>query len=304
MGLLTVFANFRIDSEERLLRMQDSLRSFCEADIEKWVVNIRGPLKREAADFLRTNLDGRLKLFELESKKGWFHDSRQMLPEISSEYVFFWIEDHICMSGPDYLNKVTHDIASHKIDFTPYSSCHKMYIRGILDSQKVQESTAIFYFDNTREAFQSRIQWCQKHGYGTPYVLFMTGVFSLKLFTNIVSRRDPLFRRWDKLLPFDFEKSHTDTHWLPFRHGLPRQELFAPIDDSNGYEPYDLISRGLYPERVKRELLSEWRAPTTAQWNRFRRIYFSLLKAMPILSVILWPLVNARRLWYRIKLQF
>ena len=53
MGLLSVFANFRIDSEERLLRMQDSFWSFYEEDIDKWVINIRGDYKKEAGEFLK-----------------------------------------------------------------------------------------------------------------------------------------------------------------------------------------------------------------------------------------------------------
>ena len=95
MGLLSVFANFRIDSKERLLRMRDSFDSFCDEDVDKWVVNIRGPLKEEAGEFLRNRLGEKLELFELESKKGWFHDSRKMLNKINSDYVFFWIEDHL-----------------------------------------------------------------------------------------------------------------------------------------------------------------------------------------------------------------
>ena len=95
MRLLSVFANFRIDSEERLLRMQDSFWSFYEEDIDQWVINIRGDYKKEAGDFLKENLGNELILFELESKMGWFNDSRKMLNAIDTDYVFFWIEDQM-----------------------------------------------------------------------------------------------------------------------------------------------------------------------------------------------------------------
>ena len=48
---LTIFANFRIDNEERYLRMQDSFLSFKDISAEKWVVNVRGPYKERALIF-------------------------------------------------------------------------------------------------------------------------------------------------------------------------------------------------------------------------------------------------------------
>ena len=53
---LAIFANFQIDSEERLLRLKDSYRSFCNADIENWVVNIRGKYKYQAGVYLKNEL--------------------------------------------------------------------------------------------------------------------------------------------------------------------------------------------------------------------------------------------------------
>ena len=39
---LSVFANFFIDTEERFLRMIDSYESFEEAQIDSYVINVRG----------------------------------------------------------------------------------------------------------------------------------------------------------------------------------------------------------------------------------------------------------------------
>ena len=114
---LTIFANFRIDTDERLQRMKDSFESFRLASIDRWVINARGEFREAAMAFLSEQIGGKLILFSLESGKGWFHDSRQMLVFIQSEYVFFWIEDHICMCGPDKLNTIIKDMKNSEIEY-------------------------------------------------------------------------------------------------------------------------------------------------------------------------------------------
>ena len=55
--LLDIFANFNIDSLERLKRMKDSFNSFYNLElINKWVINIRGEFKDEAKKFLKNKL--------------------------------------------------------------------------------------------------------------------------------------------------------------------------------------------------------------------------------------------------------
>jgi hypothetical protein len=62
-------------------------------------------------------------------------------------------------------------------------------------------------------------------------------------------------RKWPTETPFDFEKSHKDTHWLPIRCGVSKEELFVSIDDDHGEPGSSLISRGLYPNRVPRAIV-------------------------------------------------
>ena len=50
---LVVFANFRIDNEERYLRLKDSFFSFKDISAEKWVINIRGSYKEQTKNFLQ-----------------------------------------------------------------------------------------------------------------------------------------------------------------------------------------------------------------------------------------------------------
>ena len=95
MTKLTIFANFRIDNNERYLRMKDSFFSFKDISSDQWVINVRGKYKEKTLAFLKQHLGEKLHSFELDSPQGWFCDSRKMLEIINGDYVFFWIEDHI-----------------------------------------------------------------------------------------------------------------------------------------------------------------------------------------------------------------
>ena len=102
---LTIFSNFFIDNEERLQRMKDSFYSFRDIKPKEWVINIRGSLKYDAGNFLKSELNENLNLSYLEGKRGWMQDSIKISRQISSDYVFFWIEDHIMIASPDELKK-------------------------------------------------------------------------------------------------------------------------------------------------------------------------------------------------------
>ena len=64
--MLTIFANFRIDSTERLENMKRSFFSFHNAKIKNWVLNIRGDKKNEAKEFLEKNITQNFKIFMLK----------------------------------------------------------------------------------------------------------------------------------------------------------------------------------------------------------------------------------------------
>ena len=118
---LTIFANFKIDNEERYLRMKDSFISFKDIPAERWVINIRGSYKRDTFDFLKGHLGEKLFHYDLQSSNGWFHDTRVMLKDINSDYVFFWIEDHINMADVTIYDNILKDLCENKVDHFIYS---------------------------------------------------------------------------------------------------------------------------------------------------------------------------------------
>ena len=255
MGLLTVFANFRIDSEERFLRMKDSFYSFSDADIEKWVINVRGSFKDQVVLFLQDKLGNKLRIYTLESKQGWFFDTRQMLPEINSKYVFFWVEDHVCVGGVKYFDAIVQGICNLKVEYFLYSWFMNGKVLEAFQKLKPFNDENLMYLNYDKSIHKQ----CISNYGGQFYIISCCSITSLNLFVSIVNANDPILKRWPVETPFDFEKAPQDIHWLPLKYAIPKNELFASIDDDINCPGYSLISRGLYPERLKRSILLETR---------------------------------------------
>lgn len=249
---LTIFANFRIDSEERFLRMQDSFRSFCNANINSWVINIRGPYGDKARDFLKANLGSELVLFELESEDGWFCDSQKMFESIHTNHIFFWIEDHICMSGVEVLNRLVKQINDNQIDYMEYTWFTEKRLNCYQKIKKTELTDISIIEYGLRENNVCQRAYMESFGHKR-FLISACGIFSINLFRKIIFTRHPILRKWPRKLPFDFEKNWNDTFVLPYRLALPRVEIFAAIDDDNIFPGISLFSRGLYSVRVQRD---------------------------------------------------
>lgn len=248
MSSLTVFANFRIDSEERFLRMQDSFFSFHAADIAKWVINVRGQYKAEVTEFLKNNLDKNLDLFNLDSEKGWFYDSAKMLAHINTKYVFVWIEDHICMSGTTKLNALVNEMCACDVEYLDYTWFGNGAYLDEFGQIDKREHNVIYTLNYNRLAHKIRNKYAidklnQVHGIG---FISLCSICNKPLFEKLITVRDPYWRRYPKKYPFDFEKESKDVQWLPIKMALPKYEIFACIDDNNRHPGSCLIDRGLY----------------------------------------------------------
>ena len=86
--MLSVFANFRIDSNERFIRLKDSFFSFKDCKIDNWVINIRGNFKNDVAMFLSENIiTSDIQITYYESPLGWISDSYKLVGSIKNDYV-------------------------------------------------------------------------------------------------------------------------------------------------------------------------------------------------------------------------
>ncbi len=243
---LTIFANFRINNEERYQRMKDSFESFKDINATKWVVNVRGLYKLKTILFLREHLGEKLYSYTLESRKGWFYDTRNMLPQIDTDFVFFWIEDHINMVDVDIYEEILSEMKENKCDQLTYSWYMDSYSK-IFEPIKESESERLnFFYINKKN-----IKIVEDINKGFFYTVAAQGIFSVSFFLKIINC-NPKVRRHLKDTPFDFEKRSTDLDFINFKYSLPKFELFACIDDNLFEDNYCLIDRGLYISKFNR----------------------------------------------------
>ena len=251
---LTIFANFRINNEERYQRMKDSFKSFKDIGPQKWVINVRGSYKLKTILYLQEQLGEKLYPNLIESKRGWFHDTREMLSQIDTDFVFFWIEDHINLVETNKYAQILNDMKKNDVDHLIYSFWHdgeldksmSRYIDGI-----PTDNFNIYRFNSENI---DKIEKGRKHFF---YIISVVGFFSRKMFCKVVNSDHPRLKRWPKETPFDFEKRSTAKDFIDFNLAIPTYELFANIDDDHGDEGYSLISRGLYKNKVSREKIQE-----------------------------------------------
>ena len=243
MPILNIFANFFIDSEERFLRMKDSFNSFSQINADTWVINCRGRYRDEVLAFLKDNLGDKLIPFKLNSKEGWFHDTRKMLSAIKSEYVLFWLEDHINLAPVELLDSIVAEMKSNELEYMLYSFWQFGKLRDRYDGVELNKGQFIDYF----------VHNVDNNSITQGYIISAASILSSNLFRRIIMADDPVPKRWPKETPFDFEKAPSDIHWLPIKTAVLREELFASIDDDHGTPGYSLQSRGLYPLRVPRQ---------------------------------------------------
>lgn len=256
---LTIFSNFRIDSQERLSRMKDSFSSFDRASIDKWIINARGPLGNEALEFLRKNVGDKLIEYNIESNKGWFHDTQSMIVAIETDYLLYWIEDQICLCGADRLNDVVSEMKLLDADYMGYSWFGLGTFAAEFEGLSQKSLNCMSVVDYDKQAHKIRLQNSLKVIGTKSAIISLAGIFSKTLFTRLVQDRKFFLRRWPKETPFDFERLWNDTSVLPLKYGVPKFEIFCTIDDDNHVPGSSLVSRGLYSERLSREDLLEIR---------------------------------------------
>jgi hypothetical protein len=245
---LTVFANFRINDEERFTRMKDSFNSFSNISAQKWLINVRGIFKQDTILFLKEQLGDKLSPHTLESGKGWFYDSRQFINEINSDYVLVWNEDHINLVEPAIYDQILYEMAESVSEYLNYTWWFLGHTRKVYDTIIKTEYKTIETFILDKSNFNGLTLLGR-----TPFIISMPSIFSKNFFFKILKKNDPKLRRWPKETPFDFEKNEKDLHWLPIKMAISKMELFACIDDDNGIPGYSLQSRGLYPKREIRQ---------------------------------------------------
>ena len=258
--------------------MKDSFYSFRDVQPEEWRVNIRGSLKADARDFLRSEIGESLSLFSLESSRGWFHDSKAVMNEARSQYVFFWIEDHICVVNPQELRNAVYEMSELGVEQLYYSWYLDRYRLGF----EINEPLATGHFLKCWQIDNSSVNRIKSFLQEDFYIVWMQCVMPRDIFMAVICSRKPLLKRWPRFLPFDFEKKFADGVFKDIRCAFPNKELFVAIDDDHRQTNYSLISRGIYPNRISRQSLKDLEGLGKAdQRTTFNETFAKITKLLP-----------------------
>ena len=300
-GLLTVFANFNIDNLERLQRMKDSFNSFNKVKPDQYIINIRGKFKHKAGKFLKQKVGKKLELTYLNSRRGWFHDSRIISKKIISKFVFFWIEDHLLISSPDTLKKCIKEMDLYKVDQLQYSLLHDEMRKtwSIPPSHKEGKYIKIINLNSNN---CNKIKNKLKKDF---YPISTLHIFEKNFFFKVLFSNKPYLKRWPRHLPFDFEKKSVDKISSNISLAIPHKELFVVIDDDHENPGYSLISRKKYPNRISRNNLMdlEFNKIKKSSSSSINRIIKNFINKNQLLNNILIKFIYLiKRIFYTLNL--
>ena len=249
---LCIFANFFIDNPERLQRMKDSFLSFKDINPNEWKVNIRGSLKFDAGNFLQDELGKKISVSYIKTNKGWFKDSYTLVKNIKSEYIFFWIEDHICLVSPIKIEKVMIEMKKFNVDLLHYSLFNSD-TWGIFNLLPITNDGKYIRVCSIDEISGPKVIKARSRNF---YVVSAVCIFEKNFFFKVLLSNRPLLKRHSKFLPYDFEKKFIDNVANKISTAIPKEELFASIDTTY-IKGYSLIERGLYPDRFSQLQMKE-----------------------------------------------
>jgi len=253
-----IFSNFFIDNEERFQRMKDSFHSILELEPKQWIINIRGRYSQVVSRYISLHVKpGQRHIFFLESGN-WFSDTKKIVKYINSDFVFFWIEDHICQVSKTHFHNVLHDMNDSSADQLTYSFHHLIqYFYSKLKPDQEFDSLSV-YANNyiSHSTIQSRLSMDGYLGVNF-YPIGAVSIMKYNFFLKVLFHNQPLLKRWPPYLPFDFEKRLYDIKTWSFRTAVSRHELFTSIDDDHYMPNSSLISQERYALRVPREVLKQ-----------------------------------------------
>ena len=273
---VSVFANFLIESPERLLRMQDTILPLLGFGFQNWVVNVRGDLAEKACSYIKEQVADELVLTSETNALGWLSQTFEMSANLKGDYVLIWLEDHMLMADHKTLSNVVTDMNKTSCDVLMSSWFTEAYHEQYKPLTRSEETATMISY-KLNEVTTKHI--C-KEKLSLVFVSSMTSIMTKDYFQ--LNARPQFIRCWPHETPFDFEISWFGRVKPDVVLGQAKLEIFASIDDSARSKTYSLIDRGLYPNRVSREDMRISNGST----SRLRLFSRKLLKSMKLTLII------------------
>ncbi len=244
---VTVLANMRIDTAQKLQYFKDSFLSFPGGMFSRWVVNIRGKLKHEVAEFMKKQKLPLLHVSHVETRSGWHKDFTDLAGYVDTQYVFIWLEDHMCVATDKTLYETTHEFILSGADVMQYSglNCqtHGFY-KDVPSALSLKFNN--IYALNAKTSMNYKLLHKKEH-----YLFTLTVILKKSTLLDHLSNSNTFIRHWPASTPFDFERKCGFLKKGLLFFAYPKNEIFACIDDDMGVDGYSLISRNEYNDNYK-----------------------------------------------------
>jgi hypothetical protein len=257
--MFTFFANLRIQSQDRLERLQVCLDLLARVKTEGWVFNIRGEFKSQAAQLIQNMGLQPLTITYIEGEEGWSADTLKLLDAIKSEFTVFVVEDHFLVCNPLVLENSIAEMKQFGVDILDYSWHWPTKPYDCIKGIPYFEGNYITGFDLD---LKSNIRRHQNYeaalGYkGSVYSISMISIFRTSLLVRVCQNYQLDRRRFGPMTPFDTERSGCDIDFFPLRTAYSKIEMYAALDDENIIPGCALQQRGLYKNLSNREVIQQ-----------------------------------------------
>jgi hypothetical protein len=247
LGMFRIVAVFNIlaNTQERIDRLQLVLNDIpCHLGI-RFSVRIRG-LHQDAVFETKHNV----RRYFGSTWGEWNLDLLQQVVDSPATLYLLLQEDHLLQMRPDQFGELLDQVIEHEIDYLPLSFYpqYEFFVNEIESKCRVSTLSILRYWRLDSASIRSIDRSLRN------YPLNLIGVYTRDLLTRLLIKERPYYKKYSIEAPFNFERSPSETWFLPLNWGFPNSEVFACIDDDHGIPGYSLVSRGIQSEVSKRQV--------------------------------------------------
>jgi len=293
--MLTIFANLKIETPTKVQHLKDSFLSFNNISDNWLINIRGQQREAALRFLRQELGEKMIEFDLLDDAKGWSNNALDMIKSAKYDYLLIWNEDHLNLAPQSiYKEMITemsllkveylgisffqNNMALKDIPFEPHQYVDYVFLTkdnwtkavnneaggykpfllslsGIYDKRLFKKLLLADYID-LGAVLRKKI----RHS-----LLFIARLLLLKkilkgYYKKVavgVNNSAGLYAvpEFSIETPFNLERNQYRTELLPLRYAMPRQELFACIDDDNAISGSSLISRGLYSPKLTTKIV-------------------------------------------------
>lgn len=248
---VALLLNVRINELHKFERLKLLILSLTNMDGLFFSIRIRGDYSADFAIFEREHLRRvKKQIIYGETYLSWQANTLEQVQNLGQDYFILLNEDHQLVTDLDLLEQFLHECISERVGAAQLSWFpHYSHLRKQLDGAPSNALNRIAAMKNIDESWWKSLQPQDKI-----HIISLIGLYQRDTLIELLSNWRPFIKKYSFQAPFNFERSPQESWYLPLNFALPRQELFACIDDDMKIPGYSLIARGVFEEVCERNI--------------------------------------------------